>query len=476
MNLKRYYFTVLVSLFSFTVQMKAQTWDWIKTYDTSEDCGEGAKNIGLDKWGNIYIKGTSICASGGPNSSFQESNLILKYDNSGNLVSAMPIVNGWWRATIDPNGNIYVSANNFVKKYDQNGQLQWSKTIPNRYFLTIDANRHGVILTGRTGYPYCTDSSAYCMLDCNGNELWNRKGDFTPSCGDDNVFIDKTDKVYSITGNELIIIDSLGSVLNRFQLSAFNSPHYFNYKICVLADKSIVVSALDAYSSPTLTTTIAGYNSQGNLLWSGQLTGKGSIANMKLDKDDNIYMAGYMSGTVQYQSTTISAAKNMFVFKLSPSGSVLWEKHTTGIDGGVNPFDFILDGESNIYICGALSETHTFDGVSITGGIHGDMFVAKLSQPSVIMSFKNESNRTELFSVNPNPSSGIFKVECEDLKNCDVKVQIMNSLGQQVHIESHQHITGSYSKVFDMAGLPKGIYFVEVKTNEDRYIKKVVLE
>jgi hypothetical protein len=62
------------------------------------------------------------------------------------------------------------------------------------------------------------------------------------------------------------------------------------------------------------------------------------------------------------------------------------------------------------------------------------------------------------------------------LRACNIKVQILNSLGQQVYAESQQHNSGDYLKVFDMAGLPKGIYFVEINAGEERVVKKVVLQ
>jgi hypothetical protein len=465
--------------------VNSQSWEWVKTFSSERECGgEHGERIGVDKFGNLYIKSYDHCATGGPNSSITQYNSILKYSASGDFINTVSIVNGWWREAIDPEGNIYVSANNFVKKYNPNGQLLWSDTIPGCYFHTMGANSKGVILSGRTGYPYCSDSSAYYMLDGNGNELWHRKGDFTPNCGDFKVHIDKNNNVYSATMTKIngswlhyfIILDSLGTLTNKFQLTAFNTPNYHDCKIAIQSDKSIIVSGLEG-TSPIFTTTIARYNPEGTLLWTQQLTGKGGIGCLKCDAANNIYIAGHSLADIHYQTTTITATRTAFVMKLNSEGSLIWEKHSIGTQGSAGPYDFALDSLNNIYMTGVLSQTHTFDNITATsGGPYSHVLIAKLSQPTVVASIQEQKDEHHLFSLNPNPGNGLFKIECSHLKSCVVRLSISNSLGQKVYSENHAHASGEYSKAIDMTGIAKGIYFVEINTGKERVVKKMVLQ
>ena len=80
----------------------------------------------------------------------------------------------------------------------------------------------------------------------------------------------------------------------------------------------------------------------------------------------------------------------------------------------------------------------------------------------------NEKNANAI-SINPNPSSGIFKLSLPEVS----EVCVYNSLGEQVYKS-----TNSVSGVsINISSQPKGIYFVKVTTAEGKsWAEKVIIQ
>ena len=80
------------------------------------------------------------------------------------------------------------------------------------------------------------------------------------------------------------------------------------------------------------------------------------------------------------------------------------------------------------------------------------------------------SNTTELFSnidLFPNPTSG--QVNLRGVSNSTVK--IMDILGKE--IRSENILTDAY--VIDLSKEEDGIYFIQINTNEEQILKKLIL-
>ena len=77
------------------------------------------------------------------------------------------------------------------------------------------------------------------------------------------------------------------------------------------------------------------------------------------------------------------------------------------------------------------------------------------------------------FLVYPNPTDGVFSIEF-DASIQESEVRVLNNLGQQVYLLNDQANTNV--RVVDLSHLPAGIYFVELTTENERGLKKVILE
>jgi len=78
--------------------------------------------------------------------------------------------------------------------------------------------------------------------------------------------------------------------------------------------------------------------------------------------------------------------------------------------------------------------------------------------------------------VYPNPSRDIFYVTfmSEDIQ--DLEVRIINIIGEVIVTENLEQFVGEYNKQVDLTNNTKGIYFLEIKTNDGVINKKLILQ
>jgi hypothetical protein len=96
------------------------------------------------------------------------------------------------------------------------------------------------------------------------------------------------------------------------------------------------------------------------------------------------------------------------------------------------------------------------------------------SQPS---SIRVEGGTTiNNLDVYPNPSRDIFNVSftSEDVQNLDVR--IINVIGEVVYTENLNKFVGEYTKQVDLSTYTKGVYFLEITTDNGVINKKLILQ
>jgi hypothetical protein len=78
--------------------------------------------------------------------------------------------------------------------------------------------------------------------------------------------------------------------------------------------------------------------------------------------------------------------------------------------------------------------------------------------------------------VYPNPSRDIFNVTFTSEDAQDLEVRVLNVVGEVVYTENLQQFVGEYTKAIDLATYTKGIYFLEITTNDGVVNKKLILQ
>ncbi len=147
----------------------------------------------------------------------------------------------------------------------------------------------------------------------------------------------------------------------------------------------------------TRLTSIAGFNpyvakltTDGTWQWAVSADGNGVnvVEAVAADNLGNVFVTGrFSSATIRFGSTTLinpgSSDREIFVAKLSPTGTWLWATSAGGIDN-----DYVTgiktDQSGNAYITGDFSSpTISFGPITLINSGAGDVFVAKISSSGV---------------------------------------------------------------------------------------------
>ena len=78
--------------------------------------------------------------------------------------------------------------------------------------------------------------------------------------------------------------------------------------------------------------------------------------------------------------------------------------------------------------------------------------------------------------VYPNPSRDFFNISFTSEEIQNLKVRIMNVIGEELINENLEQFIGEYTKQIDFTETAKGIYFLEIETNEGIINKKLILQ
>jgi len=78
--------------------------------------------------------------------------------------------------------------------------------------------------------------------------------------------------------------------------------------------------------------------------------------------------------------------------------------------------------------------------------------------------------------VYPNPSRDLFNVSFTSEDTQDLEVRVINVVGEVVYTESLSQFIGEYTKQVDLATYTKGVYFLEITTNNGVINKKLILQ
>jgi len=111
------------------------------------------------------------------------------------------------------------------------------------------------------------------------------------------------------------------------------------------------------------------------------------VFDMAVDGSNNLYLAGYYSGTVQWGNgislssvvhPTMGASIDVFAAKYDPSGTCQWAR-TGGSIGTDRAYGIDCDAAGNTYITGFYQNNATFSGAALTANGPVELFVAGYS-------------------------------------------------------------------------------------------------
>ena len=79
-------------------------------------------------------------------------------------------------------------------------------------------------------------------------------------------------------------------------------------------------------------------------------------------------------------------------------------------------------------------------------------------------------------TIYPNPSRDVFNVSFTSDTKQNLKVRILNVIGEEIVNENLEQFIGEYTKQIDLTNNAKGIYFLEIEANDGIINKKLILQ
>ena len=98
------------------------------------------------------------------------------------------------------------------------------------------------------------------------------------------------------------------------------------------------------------------------------------------------------------------------------------------------------------------------------------------TQPGTLIRIESENSSIENLSIYPNPSRDVFNISFVSEEKQNLRVRILNVIGEEVYKEDLQQFIGEYVKPINLEQYNKAIYFLEIKTDDGVINKKLILQ
>jgi len=261
---------------------------------------------------------------------------------------------------------------------------------------------------------------------------------------------------------------------------------------------------------------------------------------MVVDKHKNVYVTGYFLTEITVGDTTLSSAdgKNTFLVRYKPGEGFVWAQ-SFRVGGGLFPSRYLAcDAENNVVFASAFADSlrlgtvrlDTVAGENVflavldsTGAFHwgvvaggsifadpigcaadaglnyyltgefggqliagraafdpagtNNFFLARAVEGSTFTE-EQYSRPAVRISVNPNPADHIATLSYRIPVQGEVRIELYDMQGKKIRMLDDQRLRpGEYTLQVDVSGLPEGIYFLRVKTeNQYAAVKMIVVK
>jgi hypothetical protein len=135
------------------------------------------------------------------------------------------------------------------------------------------------------------------------------------------------------------------------------------------------------------------------------------------------------------------------------------------------PFEWVTENLNLSPFIGNQDVNFKFEFIPFASAPGNNVFIDDINISGIVGLKENKNSLNDVL-VYPNPTEGILNVQLEMLNENDVKIQLLNTLGQVLINETpiNKHST------FHMADFNSGIYFVKIISDKGTKVVKVVKE
>jgi hypothetical protein len=403
------------------------------------------------------LNGNLLWARSAGGSNYEKATSVA-YDNSGNVY-----ICGYYRGTVTFGGTTTINCTTdgiedlFIAKYDASGTFQWV-----RHAGSTGRDEARSILCDGSGNVYmCGFYSDGCVFgsqtlsspngpwyqiflakyDASGNLQWVK------TAGSD-----YDDVGWSIT------MDNTGRI---YMSGEFNADANFD--------------GTHIYSAGMADVFVACYNASGVLQWVKRAGGSLIDRARGIGTDGtSIFITGQFGNIGTFGSTTLTAAdsSDVFMAALNNNGDFLWATSVTGAADAYDDLGYesgiaITGRAGAVYATGSLLDGGTFGTTSLSAWSRTDVFITRIANTIGIEEILAQNNGIGVF---PNPNTGSFTVYNS---GNEADLSVYNILGEEIYNKKIK----SPQEYIAMQNVSTGIYFVEVKNDEDKiYRKKILVE
>lgn len=328
---------------------------------------------------------------------------VRKYDTAGNRVwskrfGSLPNHSGATSTASDANDNLYVGGytdaalpgstgvgNSFLRKYTASGAVAWTRQSTH--------STSGLATAGESLYavgqmPDKNGGDAYLRrYDAAGNRVWSQRFGTSGRDYADEVVVSDTGYIYVTGYTSGTLAGSQGSgflFLRKYTPSGVVKwTRQFNLGVPYLYDIDVAITGSDVYvmgsyisSTSDGKSAVYKVNTSGNVLWSRNYTlARGDLrANLGDLSADNTGV--YLVGDAYFDDPNACYGHRVYLSKLSPSGSTLWEKRLALANEWSSGFTVLARKTNEVYV-GGWADSYSCDDAD-----YGNFYVGRASGTS----------------------------------------------------------------------------------------------
>ena len=140
--------------------------------------------------------------------------------------------------------------------------------------------------------------------------------------------------------------------------------------------------------------------------------------------------------------------------------------------GGNTPYSYEWStGENTAQITPAINGDYWVVISDANGCVSDTSFISFILIPTPIQDLNIDK-----LSIYPNPSQNVFNVEFTSLTRHNLKVRIINSIGEIVYVDNANKHIGAYRNSISLKKYSRAIYFLEIVTDNGIVNKKLILQ
>lgn len=348
--------------------------------------------INLDSANNIFVTGTySLYSDFDPSTNTNaltpsgNDGFISKYDTNGNYLWAKNIgttgTDQVMSSCLDPFGSLYIIGSYTGTSIDIDpsaGIFNLNSTDGKNFFSVFDTNGNFISANpcNAVNNSIVIDSN----YDINLSGSFSGYKDLDATANTDYFYSQTTNAFFSKYGNYggyYLFSKQLGNkaALSTTNFIGVDTQHNIyragNISGTIDLDPSANTANINCVSNSN-DIFFAKYNANGNYVWGKTITGTQAktITAMNIDPNGNMYVAGYFSGTVDFDPSANTAEStatfstdtnfyNLFIAKYDNNGNFLWVKNMSGYIYPIK--EIVFDANGNFYFQGI----YWFDVVDI---------------------------------------------------------------------------------------------------------------